>query len=312
MIARRSVMASERRHDHVAMRVRAPRGEYAHVALERFNRLDGDCGVAPSWPRSPTAIKGGVGRRWFSATSSVAWVSPDGIVRDLVTPPFAMAALIADDEPLRPSVAIALPSGARPLRIDCTTPSLHVPKRIRFRYCLHGMDGSWQQADDRRMAICTNPSPGAYRVKVDATKDNGIRRAAPTIHCSVNSRGWPRRLGAVAKDDIHCIAPEALANAVHPAHASRIDIDLEYGRSVLSLRIHDDDVGITEAVLAAAGRPGHWDLPGMRERAARLRARLQLSRLPSGSTGLELVVPARVAYARPGWRINADVGNDAS
>ena len=43
-------------------------------------------------------------------------------------------------------------------------------------------------------------------------------------------------------------------------------------------------------------RQGHWGLPGVRERAKRIGARLKLWSEPGAGTEAELTVPARIAY----------------
>ena len=45
-----------------------------------------------------------------------------------------------------------------------------------------------------------------------------------------------------------------------------------------------------------SGREGHWGLSGMRERADRIGARLQVFSSASAGTELELSVPGRVAF----------------
>ena len=43
--------------------------------------------------------------------------------------------------------------------------------------------------------------------------------------------------------------------------------------------------------------PGHWGLAGMRERAERVQGALSIGPGADGGTAIELVVPARTAYA---------------
>jgi signal transduction histidine kinase len=64
------------------------------------------------------------------------------------------------------------------------------------------------------------------------------------------------------------------------------------------LRVRDDGKGIDENVLGGGGRPGHYGLPGMHERAKLVGGKLAIwSELESG-TEAELTIPASVAYAR--------------
>jgi nitrate/nitrite-specific signal transduction histidine kinase len=62
------------------------------------------------------------------------------------------------------------------------------------------------------------------------------------------------------------------------------------------LRIRDDGEGIDPEVLEASGRPGHWGLPGIRERAQRIGSRLDFWTEAGAGTEVELRVPAAMAY----------------
>jgi nitrate/nitrite-specific signal transduction histidine kinase len=77
--------------------------------------------------------------------------------------------------------------------------------------------------------------------------------------------------------------------------ASEIEAIVNYGTCDFRVSERDDRCGIDPAVLAE-GRPGHWGLPVMRERAERIGARLELFSRRSAGTELMLTVPARIAY----------------
>ncbi|MFN7127679.1 MAG: triple tyrosine motif-containing protein [Brevundimonas sp.] len=96
-------------------------------------------------------------------------------------------------------------------------------------------------------------------------------------------------------DEIVGVAREALTNALVHAQASHVTVRFETGvwRSVLS--IDDDGQGVPAAVLAAGARAGHFGLPGMRERAGRIRGRITLT---SGAHG------TRVSLIGPGQRVS--------
>ena len=61
------------------------------------------------------------------------------------------------------------------------------------------------------------------------------------------------------------------------------------------LRIRDDGQGIDQAIVDS-GRPGHWGLRGMRERAKAMGAELNIRSHPGAGTEIELTIPAEVAY----------------
>ena len=73
------------------------------------------------------------------------------------------------------------------------------------------------------------------------------------------------------------------------------------------MRIRDNGKGIDSEILEQGARSGHWGLPGVRERAKRIGARLKLWSEPGAGTEAELTVPARIAYGtgyrREGWRL---------
>jgi signal transduction histidine kinase len=111
--------------------------------------------------------------------------------------------------------------------------------------------------------------------------------------------GQPRTLSPLLQDEIYRIAREVLRNAFQHACAHRIEAAIQYDPDLFRLRIRDDGKGIDPAVLQKGARAGHWGLPGIRERAKRIGARLALWSESGAGTEVELTVPASVAYAAP-------------
>src|SRR6202035_5823579 len=85
--------------------------------------------------------------------------------------------------------------------------------------------------------------------------------------------------------EIYRIGGEALANAFQHAGASAVETVLEYGRDHFRLLVRDDGQGIDPEVLKA-GREGHFGLSGLRERAAKIGARLKV-RTAAGTQNYE-------------------------
>jgi signal transduction histidine kinase/ligand-binding sensor domain-containing protein len=110
-----------------------------------------------------------------------------------------------------------------------------------------------------------------------------------TIH------GRKRRIHALVRDECYRIGREALANAFRHAQATRIDVTVEYTSDHLRLRIRDNGRGIAPEILEG-GRPGHWGLQGIRERAERIGATVKLQSQPNAGTGAELIVPGWYAF----------------
>ncbi len=118
----------------------------------------------------------------------------------------------------------------------------------------------------------------------------------PVFHVTVE--GPPRTLSPVLQDEVYRIGREVLRNAFRHAHARQIEVEMRYDDRVLRLRIRDDGRGIGRKVLAEGARAGHWGLPGIRERAKRIGARLAIWSQVGVGTEVELTIPARVAYAK--------------
>ena len=109
----------------------------------------------------------------------------------------------------------------------------------------------------------------------------------------VTVEGARQPLSPLLQDEVYRIAREILRNAFHHAHASRIEAEIAYDRQFFRLRIRDNGKGIDRKVLEAGARQGHWGLPGVRERAKRIGARLKLWSEPGAGTEAELTVPAQ-------------------
>jgi signal transduction histidine kinase len=125
--------------------------------------------------------------------------------------------------------------------------------------------------------------------------------AAPRkVKYRVVVEGTPRSLRPFVREEVYRIGGEALANAFRHADASSVETVLEYGRD-FRLLIRDDGQGIDPEVLKA-GREGHFGLSGLRERAAKIRARLKVRTAAGAGTEIELLVPAVAAFEQPAAR----------
>jgi signal transduction histidine kinase/ligand-binding sensor domain-containing protein len=114
----------------------------------------------------------------------------------------------------------------------------------------------------------------------------------------VTVEGPAQTLSPVLQDEVYQIGREVLRNAFRHARASRIEAEIRYSDRQLRLRIRDDGKGIDRKVLEAGMLPGHWGLPGIRERAKRIGARLVFWSEAGAGTEVELAVPSRIAYEK--------------
>ncbi|MGD0157926.1 MAG: two-component regulator propeller domain-containing protein [Terracidiphilus sp.] len=108
--------------------------------------------------------------------------------------------------------------------------------------------------------------------------------------------GDPQKLSPDLQDEVYRIAHEVLRNAFRHAGASQIEVEIRYDKNQLRLRIRDDGKGIDPKVLEERGRPGHWGLPGVRERAQQIGSQLSFWSQAGAGTEVELSIPAAIAY----------------
>lgn len=116
---------------------------------------------------------------------------------------------------------------------------------------------------------------------------------------SLSVVGTPRALGPIVFNEVYRIGREALINAFQHSQAKKIELELTYADAQVCLRIRDDGAGIDPDILGA-GRPGHWGLSGIRERAQKIGAQLNIWSRPGAGTEVELTIPAKVAYPQEG------------
>ena len=118
----------------------------------------------------------------------------------------------------------------------------------------------------------------------------------------VTVEGTAQALSPLLQDEVFQIGRELLRNAFRHASASRIEAEIRYDKRVLRLRIRDDGKGIDRKVLKDGMLPGHWGLPGIRERAKRIGARLVFWSEAGAGAEVELEVPSRIAYKKSNVR----------
>jgi signal transduction histidine kinase len=97
----------------------------------------------------------------------------------------------------------------------------------------------------------------------------------------------------IARDEVYRIGHEAILNACNHSGGTRLRIELVYDQNML-LRIQDDGTGIDPQILQA-GKSGHYGLMGMRERAARIGAKITVVSSTAGTT-VTLFVPGEAIF----------------
>ena len=174
------------------------------------------------------------------------------------------------------------------------------PARQKMEQALDRADDVLIEGRDRVKDLRISPATGPDLSSAIGTMGSELAKEHSTPF-NLSVEGTPRLLDPIVREETLRIAQEALANAFHHARASKIETEIIYDRGELRLRFRDDGGGIDSAFLKA-GRPGHWGLPGMRERARKIRARFEVWSRQDAGTEIELRVPARIAYIRSSRR----------
>ena len=107
--------------------------------------------------------------------------------------------------------------------------------------------------------------------------------------------GAYRPLPPGTEQEILRVAQEAIQNVKKHAVAAHLFVQMEYGPAGIALEIRDDGKGF-----AVDGKidspPGHYGLTGMRERAATIGGKIEITTAPGAGTTVRLTaVPRREA-----------------
>jgi signal transduction histidine kinase/ligand-binding sensor domain-containing protein len=177
------------------------------------------------------------------------------------------------------------------------------PARELLERALERADQVLDEGRDRVMNLRAGAGDAGELAQALAAAGEQLALANPA-QFRTTTEGAPRDLHPIVHEEMLLIGREALANAFRHAGADKIEAQVSYGNLALKVRIRDDGRGLDADVLQD-GRPGHWGLVGMRERAKKIRAHLELWSKPGAGTEIELRLPAELAYRnkrRVAWR----------
>ena len=117
----------------------------------------------------------------------------------------------------------------------------------------------------------------------------------------VQVRGTHSELRPAVQDEALKIVKECIWNAFRHSQSQHIAIAIHYSPRSFEVSVKDDGVGIDPEILEAGGRSGHWGLPGMRERAAKMKALFTIRKRNEGGTEVLLRIRAAEAYSSSRW-----------
>ncbi len=133
--------------------------------------------------------------------------------------------------------------------------------------------------------------PAAFERVAEETAQNG------NITFKTVVEGHILELHPMVREEAYCIGREAIANAITHSAGRNVEVEITYDPHQFRLRVRDDGTGIDQKVVKD-GRPDHFGLQGMRERAQRIGAQLELWSRQDTGTEIQLTVPGASAYRK--------------
>jgi signal transduction histidine kinase len=118
--------------------------------------------------------------------------------------------------------------------------------------------------------------------------------AAYPIQFTLVIEGTVKDMHPIVRDEVYRIGYEAIRNAGAHSGGTKVKVVLTYAHS-LELRVSDNGKGIDPDIIAR-GKPGHFGLTGMQERATRIGANLTIRSSRTAGTEVELIVPGRIVF----------------
>jgi ligand-binding sensor domain-containing protein/signal transduction histidine kinase len=153
-----------------------------------------DSAVCSGWGQ-PVATRAPDGRLWFPNQSAVAVFDPAALAGPAPQWPVSVDEVRSDGVLQVPDSqgVIRLRSGLRRLEFHYTLPDLLAAGRLRFRYRLNGLDDSWTEAGQQRIAYYNHLPPGRYEFRVMAGGPEGDwQQSRSALVIDVMPRLWER------------------------------------------------------------------------------------------------------------------------
>lgn len=149
-------------------------------------------------------------------------------------------------------------------------------------------DDVMMEARDRVLALRRITGPGDPQPLIE---ELARYLAEEGLGVTVARDGPPHLFQATELEQILAIVQEALANVRRHAGTTLAQVQLRATADALVIEISDQGVGIRPEIAERGGRPGHFGLSGMRERAAALGGTLDVRRGDPIGTCVRLTLP---------------------
>ncbi len=170
-------------------------GRLAQLPYDHFGEADGLVSAQCNGGSGPAALRDSRGNIWV-ATSRGAAVTNPGRLKAYrhQLPQVVLEQAYANDQPVAAeNRLLRLPAGTQKLEFRYAALSFLMPRFLRYRYRLEGVDADWIERGNQRVAQYTNLRPGRYRFLVDVsapTLGRDWSGSPTTIDIEIQPQPW--------------------------------------------------------------------------------------------------------------------------
>ena len=145
-------------------------GRAKTLSADHFSEADGLASAQCNGGAGPSALLDRRGDLWVATAGGAAVLDPSTL-RDYQrhVPPVVIEQVLANDAPVPSGGPLHLPAGTTKLEFHYASPSFRMPRFLRYRYKLEGVDRGWIDRGNQRVAQYTNLGPGRYRFLIGAS-----------------------------------------------------------------------------------------------------------------------------------------------
>ncbi len=171
-------------------------GRAKTLSPDHFSEADGLASAQCNGGAGPSALLDQAGKVWIATAGGAAVVDPKALDRyHRQVPPVAIEQVLANDAPVAQGKGLDLPAGTRKLEFHYASPSFRMPRFLRYRYRLQGVDRDWIDRGNQRVAQYTNLGPGQYRFLVEVSAPGlgqGWSKDATALDIEIQPLLWQR------------------------------------------------------------------------------------------------------------------------
>jgi diguanylate cyclase (GGDEF)-like protein len=181
-------------------------GRRKTVNPDQFGEADGLASSQCNGGSGPAAIRDAQGRIWVATARGAAVVDPKvlhGYRRQVA--PVVIEQLLVDDRPAPLQSPLVLPPGTTKLEFRYAGLNFQMPRLLRYRHQLVGVDPAWVERGNQRVAQYTNLTPGRYRFLVTSSApglgqgwNKDVTEFTVEIEPRIWQHGWFAGLCAIA------------------------------------------------------------------------------------------------------------------